>query len=64
MFIDMAFGSPIYERLRALGLKNVYETNFGRRTRSRSGSRRPTRSARGKAERQQAVVASQAVVVQ
>jgi len=29
MFIDMAFGSPIYERLRALGFKNVHETNFG-----------------------------------
>jgi hypothetical protein len=29
MFIDMAFGSPIYERLRALGFSNVFETNFG-----------------------------------
>jgi hypothetical protein len=29
MFIDMAFGSPIYERLRALGFNNVFETNFG-----------------------------------
>jgi hypothetical protein len=29
MFIDMAFGSPIYERLGALGFNNVYETNFG-----------------------------------
>jgi hypothetical protein len=29
MFIDMAFGSPIYERLRALGFRNVHETNFG-----------------------------------
>jgi hypothetical protein len=29
MFIDMAFGSPIYERLRALGYNNVFETNFG-----------------------------------
>ena len=29
MFIDMAFGSPIYERLRALGYRNVHETNFG-----------------------------------
>jgi hypothetical protein len=29
MFIDMAFGSPIYERLRALGFNNVHETNFG-----------------------------------
>jgi hypothetical protein len=31
MFIDMAFGSPIYERLRALGFNNVFETNFGTR---------------------------------
>jgi hypothetical protein len=29
MFIDMAFGSPIYERLRALGFNNVFETNSG-----------------------------------
>jgi hypothetical protein len=29
MFIDMAFGSPIYERLRALGFINVFETNVG-----------------------------------
>jgi hypothetical protein len=29
MFIDMAFGSPIYERLRALGHNNVHEVNFG-----------------------------------
>jgi len=29
MFIDMAFGSPIYERPRALGFNNVYEVNFG-----------------------------------
>jgi hypothetical protein len=29
MFIDMAFGSPIYERLRALGFNIVSETNFG-----------------------------------
>ena len=29
MFIDMAFGSPIYERLRQLGFTNVHETNFG-----------------------------------
>ena len=29
MFIDMAFGSPIYERLRLLGFDNVFETNFG-----------------------------------
>src|SRR6476646_3229129 len=29
MFIDTAFGSPIYERLRALGFNNVYEVNFG-----------------------------------
>jgi hypothetical protein len=28
MFIDMAFGT-IYERLRALGFNNVFETNFG-----------------------------------
>jgi hypothetical protein len=25
----MAFGSPIYERLRALGFHNVFEVNFG-----------------------------------
>ena len=25
MFIDMAFGSPIYERLRALGFHDVFE---------------------------------------
>jgi hypothetical protein len=24
-----SFGSPIYERLRALGFNNVFETNFG-----------------------------------
>jgi hypothetical protein len=29
MFIDMAFGLPIYERLRALGFRNVFEVNFG-----------------------------------
>ena len=29
MFLDMAFGSPIYERLRALGFHNVFEVNFG-----------------------------------
>jgi hypothetical protein len=29
MFIDVAFGSPIYERLRALGFNNVFENNFG-----------------------------------
>jgi hypothetical protein len=29
MFIDMAFGSPIYERLRALGFNNVFKVNFG-----------------------------------
>jgi hypothetical protein len=29
MFIDMAFGSPIYERLRAVGFSNAHETNFG-----------------------------------
>ncbi len=29
MFLDIAFGSPIYERLRALGYSNVFEVNFG-----------------------------------
>ncbi len=29
MFIDMAFASPIYERLPGLGFNNVFETNFG-----------------------------------
>ena len=29
MFLDMAFGSPIYERLGALGHRNVFEVNFG-----------------------------------
>jgi hypothetical protein len=29
MFIDMAFGSPIYERLRKLEFNNMFETNFG-----------------------------------
>jgi hypothetical protein len=29
MFVDMAFCSPIYELLRALGFNNVLETNFG-----------------------------------
>lgn len=29
MFVDSAFGSPIVERLKALGFTNVYETNFG-----------------------------------
>jgi hypothetical protein len=29
MFIDSAFGSPIVERLRVLGHKNVVEVNFG-----------------------------------
>lgn len=29
MFMDSAFGSPIYERLRTLGFKNVHEVNFG-----------------------------------
>src|SRR4249920_400652 len=29
MFLDMAIGSPIYERLRALGFNNVFEVNFG-----------------------------------
>jgi hypothetical protein len=28
-FLDTAFGSPIYERLRALGHNNVFEVNFG-----------------------------------
>jgi hypothetical protein len=29
MFIDIAFGAPIYERLRAHGFSNVHEVNFG-----------------------------------
>lgn len=29
LFIDSAFGSPIYERLRALGFENVHEIRFG-----------------------------------
>ena len=29
MFLDMAFGSPIYERLRVLAFNNVHEANFG-----------------------------------
>jgi hypothetical protein len=29
VFLDMTFGSPIYERLRALGFNNVFEVNFG-----------------------------------
>jgi hypothetical protein len=29
MFIDTAFGAPIYERLRSLGYQNVREVNFG-----------------------------------
>jgi hypothetical protein len=29
MFLDMTFGSPLYERLRALGFDNVFEVNFG-----------------------------------
>ena len=29
MFVDSAFGSPIVERLRVLGHKNVHEVNFG-----------------------------------
>ena len=29
MFVDSAFGSPIVERLHALGFENVYEINFG-----------------------------------
>jgi hypothetical protein len=37
MFIDMAFGSPIYERMYALVFRNVHEVNFGRtRTPDRS----------------------------
>jgi hypothetical protein len=28
MFLDMAFGNPIYERLRALGHNNVFEVDF------------------------------------
>jgi hypothetical protein len=29
MFVDSAFGSPIVERLKALGFTNVFEVNFG-----------------------------------
>jgi hypothetical protein len=29
MFLDMAFCSPIYERLYAVGFRNVHEVNFG-----------------------------------
>jgi hypothetical protein len=29
MFIDIAFGAAIYERLRALGFNNVFEVDFG-----------------------------------
>jgi hypothetical protein len=29
MFIDIAFGAAIYERLRALGFSNVFEVDFG-----------------------------------
>lgn len=29
MFVDSAFGSPIVERLKMLGFKNVHEVNFG-----------------------------------
>ena len=29
MFLDMAFGSLIYERLRALDFNSVFEVNFG-----------------------------------
>jgi hypothetical protein len=29
LFIDSAFGAPIYERLRSLGFSNVFEVNFG-----------------------------------
>jgi hypothetical protein len=32
LFIDMAFGSPIYERLRALGFNNVFDINSDSRT--------------------------------
>jgi hypothetical protein len=32
MFIDSAFGSPIVERLRMLGHRNVHEVNFGARS--------------------------------
>jgi len=32
MFLDMAFGSPIYERLRAVGFNNVFEVNRSGRT--------------------------------
>jgi hypothetical protein len=30
MFLDMAFGSPIYERLRALGHNDVFETTYSK----------------------------------
>src|SRR5207237_7990179 len=29
LFIDSAFGAPLYERLRVLGLDNVHEIRFG-----------------------------------
>lgn len=29
LFIDSAFGAPIYERLQVLGYRNVHEVNFG-----------------------------------
>lgn len=29
MFVDSAFGSPVVERLKVLGFKNVHEVNFG-----------------------------------
>jgi hypothetical protein len=32
MFIDSAFGAPIYERLAGLGFKNVFEVSFGGRS--------------------------------
>ncbi len=32
MFIDSAFGAPIYERLQMLGFFNVHEVNFGGRS--------------------------------
>jgi len=28
MFLDMAFGSPIYERLRAFGFRNGYQAKI------------------------------------
>jgi hypothetical protein len=40
IFIDMAFGSPIYERLRS-GAQHVFEVNFGL-TRAPRTAPRPT----------------------